>query len=51
MWGELVVLPGLPVAEGSPIRDKRVLGLLSISAPMDEEAVCTNNSNAIQTLT
>jgi hypothetical protein len=41
----LVVLPGLPVSKGSPIRDERVPGLLSIPAPADEEAVCANNSN------
>ncbi len=40
-----VVLPGLPVSKGSPIRDERVEGLLSIPAPADEEAVCVNNSN------
>ncbi len=41
----LVVLPGLPVCKGGPVRDERALGLLSISAPADEEAVCANNSN------
>jgi hypothetical protein len=45
MRGELVVLPGLPVTKGSPVRDERVPGLLLISAPADEEAVCANNSN------
>ena len=34
--GGLVVLPGLPVAKGSPVRDERVSGVLSISAPADE---------------
>jgi hypothetical protein len=41
----LVVLPGLPVSKGSPVRDERARGLLSIPAPTDEEAVCVNNSN------
>ncbi len=41
----LVVLPGLPVSKGSPVRDERAPGLLSIPAPTDEEAVCANNSN------
>jgi hypothetical protein len=41
----LVVLPGLPVSNGSPVRDERAPGLLSIPAPADEEAVCVNNSN------
>jgi hypothetical protein len=41
----LVVLPGLPVTKGSPIRDERAPGLLSIPAPVDEEAVCANSSN------
>jgi hypothetical protein len=41
----LVVLPGLPVFKGSPIMDERVPGLLSIPPPMDEEAVCGNNSS------
>jgi hypothetical protein len=41
----LVVLPGLPVSKGSPVRDERAAGLLSIPAPTDEEAVCANNSN------
>jgi hypothetical protein len=41
----LVVLPGLPVSKGSIFRDERAPGLLSIPAPVDEEAVCTNNSN------
>ncbi len=41
----LVVLPGLPVSKGSPVRDERTPGLLWIPAPMDEEAVCMNNSN------
>ncbi len=41
----LVVLPGLPVSKGSPVRDERAWGLLSIPAPTDEEAVCVNNSN------
>ncbi len=42
---ELVVLPGLPVSKGSPLRNEKVPGLLSIPAPTDEEAVCANNSN------
>ncbi len=41
----LVVLPGLPVSMGSPVRDERAPGLLSIPAPADEEVVCANNSN------
>ncbi len=40
-----IVLPDLPVSKGSPVRDERALGLLLISAPADEEAVCANNSN------
>jgi hypothetical protein len=41
----LVVLPGLPVSNGSPFRDERAPGLLSIPTPADEEAVCANNSD------
>jgi hypothetical protein len=41
----LVVLPGLPVSKGSPVRDERAPGLLLIPASVDEEAVCANNSN------
>jgi hypothetical protein len=41
----LVVLPGLPVSKGSPVRDERVPGMLLIPAPTDKEAVCMNNSN------
>ncbi len=43
--GGLVVLPGLPVAKGSPVRDERASGMLSVPAPADEKTVCTNNSN------
>jgi hypothetical protein len=41
----LVVLPGLPVSKGSPVRDERAPGLLSIPAPTDEEAVRANKSH------
>jgi hypothetical protein len=41
----LVVLPGLPVSKGGPIRDERALGLLSVPTPADKETVCTNNNN------
>jgi hypothetical protein len=42
---ELVVLPGLPITQGSLVRDERAPGLLLIPAATNEEAVCTNNSN------
>ncbi len=47
----LVVLPGLPVSKGSPVRNERVPGLLSIPAPADEVAVCGTTAIDIRTLT
>ena len=34
--GKLVVLPGLPVAQGSSVRYERASGALSVPAPADE---------------
>jgi hypothetical protein len=34
--GKLVVLPGLPVAQGSSVRYERAAGALSVPAPADE---------------
>ncbi len=34
--GKLVVLPGLPVAQGSSVRNERASGVLSVPAPADE---------------
>ena len=45
--GGLVVLPGLPVAKGSPVRDERASRLLSVPAPTDKEAVSMYHSSAI----